>query len=935
MNARSLKNKLCAFHSLLYDDYLAVSVVESWLDSSVTDNMIDTSGRYTVYRNDRITRQGGGVSCLITKLWPSYLIPIPEKFKALEIIAVTILTDIGSLRYITVYRPPEFNKLGREYIVLLVECLEYLCDTRDTVILVGDLNLPHLDWSLLNCPDDHIHSLFLEFCTHHGLHQFVTSPTRDDHILDLVLSNDHNIVSDLQVVDNFSHSDHCMVEFSLIVGQHEDCSNMPIEVFDYDNADYDGIACFLLNDLFLSCPEIDACETVDQVWANLVEPLNVAVQLFVPRKTVCRRSLKKARWRPRHIRRALNKKRLLWRHYRKDKTLMNKSQYQKQCAFVKKLIYDYNLQVEQSVINKANLGTFYRFVNGKLSCKSGVGPLKSESGNMIINDVKKAEALNDYFTSIFTVDNGVLPDFVRRVGSDVFISHVQFSAADVVNAMKHMSNSKTRDPQNFNSCFLKRLKFVLAKPLSAVFAHIFSTGVIPSAWRTANVTPIFKKGVSSDVANYRPISLTSLFSKVFERIIKQQMLAYLLDNNLITRQQFGFLSKCSTCTQLLDSVNDWTLSVRNRHNVDVIYFDFAKAFDSVSHPKLIAKLQAYGVCDDLLAILSDFLSDRTQRVVLPNGTSTFRSIISGVPQGSVLGPVLFLIYINDIVDIFDGSDVCVKLYADDIKIYLDIKSESDGVVLQSYIDKIHDWSLKWQLQLADNKCQHSHIGLSTSVNPVNYYVSDVKLPTVDNVRDLGVLIDSQLTFRDHISSIVSRGHLRARQIWRCFLCKDASVLCKAFVTYVRPLLEYCSPVWSPVLITYVNKLESVQRRFTKQLPGFQSLSYDERCALLGIDRLELRRLLADLILCYKIINGLVLLSADSFFTILRDHRTRGHSLKLLLPDSRINCRQHFFAIRVVKVWNSLPDKVVSADHLTMFINLLKRVDLNKFLVGKI
>jgi len=199
LNARSLKNKLCDFNYLLSDDYLAVSVTESWLNSSITNAMIDTSGRYSVHRNDRLNKQGGGVLCLVTNKWPSFTVPLPEKFRNLDIIAVNILTDIGPLRYITVYRPPEFNKLGREYMALLVECLEYLSNTRNTIILVGDLNLPSVDWTLLNSPDDGIQSAFVEFCVEYGLYQFVDSPTRERHILDLVLSRDHSIVSDLQV----------------------------------------------------------------------------------------------------------------------------------------------------------------------------------------------------------------------------------------------------------------------------------------------------------------------------------------------------------------------------------------------------------------------------------------------------------------------------------------------------------------------------------------------------------------------------------------------------------------------------------------------------------------------------------------------------------------------------------------------------------------
>ena len=128
---------------------------------------------------------------------------------------------------------------------------------------------------------------------------------------------------------------------------------------------------------------------------------------------------------------------------------------------------------------------------------------------------------------------------------------------------------------------------------------------------------------------------------------------------------------------MLDCLNDWTLSIHNHHVTDIIYFDFAKAFDSVSHTKLVHKLQSYGISGRLLKLLSDFLSNRFQRVVLPNGVSTSRAVTSGVPQGSVLGPLLFLIFINDIVDLFDHSKVCIKPFADDIKLYLEIVDNSD------------------------------------------------------------------------------------------------------------------------------------------------------------------------------------------------------------------------------------------------------------------
>ena len=173
---------------------------------------------------------------------------------------------------------------------------------------------------------------------------------------------------------------------------------------------------------------------------------------------------------------------------------------------------------------------------------------------------------------------------------------------------------------------------------------------------------------------------------------------------------------------------------------------------------------------------------------------------------------------------------------------------------------------------------------------------DSQLPTTSTIRDLGVIVDNRLRFKDHITSIVTRAHVRAMQIWHCFLCKEIDVLMKAFITYVHPLLEYCSPVWSPSSKTLIDQLESVQRRFTKRLPGLQSITHDERCAYLKIDRLELRHLYADLIRCYKINHGLTVLPSEKFFTITANRVTQGHSYKMFLPESRVNCRQLWYAL---------------------------------------
>lgn len=598
-------------------------------------------------------------------------------------------------------------------------------------------------------------------------------------------------------------------------------------------------------------------------------------------------------------------------------------------------MFEYERTRELDVINRSNLGSFYKFLNNKLTCKSGVGPLRLDTGILATDDTIKATALNDYFCSVFTHDDGRLPVFPRRVANNVSIDTIDFSPSVILKALKsykHVSNA--RDPDGFTSAVVKKIMYSLVNPLCVLFKFVFSSGTIPVSWKTANVMPIFKKGISSCLSNYRPISLTSVFCKIYERVIKDQMLVYLLQHKLINHSQHGFLSRHSTCTQLLETINDWSIALRNHHAVDAVYFDFAKAFDSVSHTKLLHKLAGYGITGDLFNCLTDFLHNRIQRVVLPNGVSSFKSVLSGVPQGSVLGPLLFLLYINDITDLFTGA-VNIKLFADDIKIYLEITDNSDFAVFQNSIDDIAYWASTWQLKLAINKCQHIRISLSRSVVSQQFSLNSSLLSSCNSCRDLGVIVDSRLSFSEQVNSMVAKAHLRASQILRCFLSRDPYILIKAFNVYVRPLVEYCSPVWSPTAVGRINKIESVQRWFTKRIRSISKLSYDDRLLKLGNERLELRRIRADLLMCYKIIHKFVDIPQDDFFLLSNLTKTRGNSLKLVVPISRVDARADFFSVRIINIWNKLSDDVVTAPSISAFLSNLNNIDLKFAMLGKL
>jgi len=348
------------------------------------------------------------------------------------------------------------------------------------------------------------------------------------------------------------------------------------------------------------------------------------------------------------------------------------------------------------------------------------------------------------------------------------------------------------------------------------------------------------------------------------------------------------------------------------------------------HSKLLYKLKMCGIRGKLLLWVAAFLSNRTQYVKVGSVYSDTAQVISGVPQGCVLGPVLFLLYINDIVMNFDQR-ITLKLFADDVKIYVVINDLDDCILLQRGLDRIVHWADTWQLSISITKSAVIHFGNNNKL-AYSYAIGDSVLPTVDNIRDLGVTVDCKLRFNIHINNIVKRAHQRAALISRCFKTRDPTTLWRAFTTYVRPVLEYCSPVWSTTYITDIRKIEAVQRRFTKRLQGFDLLPYTERLRRLNADSLELRRLKADLLTVYKIRHGL--LSVDiEYLTVQTENKfgLRRHAHRLFRPAIKSNCLANSFTCRVITAWNFLPSCIVDASSPFMCNKLLSTVDLRRFL----
>ena len=439
----------------------------------------------------------------------------------------------------------------------------------------------------------------------------------------------------------------------------------------------------------------------------------------------------------------------------------------------------------------------------------------------------------------------------------------------------------------------------------------------------ANVTPVFKKGSKSSPSNYRPISLTSIPGKLMERILQGAILNHLLENNLIHHTQHGFLPQKSTVSNLIEYMNSITKTLDSGHPVDSIYIDFAKCFDKISHRHLLHKVSKYGIEDKILDWLTNWLKNRKQRVCLNGVSSTWTEVSSSVIQGSILGPILFVIFSNDLDDVLIKSSI--SKFADDSKVFSKVETYDDYVDLQADLDKVFEWSVKWKMEINKEKCHVLHFGNSNK--RMKYTFGGQILESVEEEKDLGVIICRNAKPHLQCSKASKKANQVLGQLCRNVISKDKITFSKLYKTYVRPHLEYAIQVWNPWNVGDIEMLEKVQRRATRQIPGFGKMEYEDRLKSLGLTTLQDRRKRGDLIEAHKMLNGYTSVQKDQLFE-MRDgvQLTRGNIfLNLYKHHTHLEIRRNFFTERVINDWNQLPLEVKTAEDTTIF-----KINYDKF-----
>ena len=484
-----------------------------------------------------------------------------------------------------------------------------------------------------------------------------------------------------------------------------------------------------------------------------------------------------------------------------------------------------------------------------------------DNGNTITDFKVKASTFNSYFSSQCSIlpSGSILPESVPLCLSS--FSSFSLNEADLLSLVRSLDVNKSHGHDGVSIRMLKLCDDSIVKPLMIIFNNCLNAGVFPLCWKKANITPILKKGDKSIVSNYRPISVLPICGKLFEKMIYNAFYNYLSINNILDVNQSGFRTGDSCTNQLSVIVHEIMKSFDSNPILDVrgVFLDISKAFDRVWHEGLIYKLRCNGVEGKALNILQSFLKDRYQRVVLNGQSSDWERIKAGVPQGSILGPLLFLVYINDIST---GLENNVKLFADDTCLFSVVK---DPVIsansLNNDLSKIQQWAYQWKMSFnPDVTKQAQEVIFSKKrslVNhpPLNFNGSVVQKSAVQ--KHLGVILDEKLSFNDHLKYVIDKANKGIGVLRKLRFYVPRGSLLTIYKSFIRSLLDYADVIYDqPHNASFSQKIESIQYNAALAITGaIRGSSKEKLYQELGLEYLSSRRWLRRLSLFYNILNS--------------------------------------------------------------------------------
>ena len=923
------------------------ALTETWLNEShlIAETHIEGYSLITANRKRKKARHGRSSGGACVYIADYYACSTETIFSYSNGVIESLGVHIQKLNlvYIVTYRSPDTprnHSTSKEFSAFLEELqktLRSLPTPTPDLVLVGDFNFPHADWLTGECSsgackeEQKMVKNLYDATLEHFMTQHIDQSTHiNGNTLDLLFTNNSHLIHDLSVIPS-SQSDHYRIDVSArYTSPREDQEDtQPKEEdeatdfnrlnFFEESIDWESLDDELKNHKWTSeFRGLDVAGMMDRFTSVCLSISQKYVPLRRPHSTTKRRKI------PRHRRILMRNRTKLNKRYIAAKSEASRQSILQNLIKIEKELSKSHEQrrelEEKRAIDKIKVNPKFFFAFGRKhsKIKIGIGPLIDSAKNLISAPQKMAEMLSTQYSSVFSTpgNDNISPHTIFPETDDPGgIGDIIFDDDELADAMQELKSNAAPGPDGFPSILLKRCSEALSPPLATIWRKSLSTGEIPKVCKTATITPIHKGKSKAVPKNYRPVALTSHLIKVFEKVVRKHIVAFMQDNQLFNDSQHGFLGGRSCLSQLLIHFDRITHELENKKGVDVVYLDFAKAFDKVDHGITLNKLASTGIKGNLGHWLFSFLTNRTQSVLVEGRKSRPQPVVSGVPQGSVLGPLLFLVLIGDIDRNIASS--FISSFADDTRVGKGITSEADIRLLQADLESIYRWSQENNMMFNSDKFELlRYKSKDTKVlQTTTSYASDNggAIEEQTHVRDLGITMSNDATFTKHIEEKCSAMKSKIAWIMRTFKSRARLPMLTLWKTQVMCHLDYCSQLWSPSKTGSIQNLELLQKTYFNRIDGMYNLSYWDQLTELKCYSLERRRERYQIIYTWRIAEGQTP-NFDRTPIISYQNTRRGRLCKIpsispSTPCSIKNIRFSSLPIKGPRLFNALPQNI--------------------------
>ena len=969
LNIRGLKtattNSVPFTSDILHDPSLnsaAMSLTETWLHDHA-DAEISVPG-FVPHRVDRKRvkkRKGRASGGVLMHVHEGIAAETVFNFSSGVIECVGVMMESLNLMAYTVYRQPDeknHRSTSQHFASFLSELREHLASlptpTPD-IMVQGDFNLPHANWETGECvsgaskDEKKMVRAFYELSLENFLVQQVEGPTHKcGNTLDLIFCNNAGMVHSADALPTDpSITDHNLLQVNVDYKDDnhlEDENDVDAELgapdarwrslnFQSPDVNWDALSADLAAHNWAQ--EYRHCTSVTEMGDRFNETCLSISERHVPLK-------RKPGSQGTHI--PAHRKRLMKKRARIIKCLLNTTtprQKEKMNARLVQIETSLRVSREAEEMNneakavesiKTNQKFFFSYANKRSKVRTGIGPLRTQQRTLTASPKAMADVLAEQYNSAFSqpaYTNEQVQAVFRlaqppnttnlcptstAATSTALLENINFSDKELAEAMRELRANSAAGPDGFPAILLKKCSEALAPPLARLWRASLREGDIPASCKCANIVPIHKGKSKAVAKNYRPVALTSQLSKVFEKVVRKHLVAFFDEHHLLNATQHGFRTGRSCLSQLLNHFDTITHHLEQGSGVDVVYLDFAKAFDKVDIGVTLRKLYHLGVRGRLGRWLTSFLTGRDQTVLVSGRRSAPQPVISGVPQGSVLGPLIFLILLGNIDEKIAHS--FLSSFADDTRVGTAIKSASDTQKLQADLDSIYKWSREVNMQFNSDKFELLRYQANKhQPRPPQTLVSDDKSPIEEkqHLRDLGVTMSDDATFSKFIHEKVVAVKKLSGWALRTFKTRAQLPMLTLWKSLLQCHVDYCSQLWSPTSRGEIRALEDLQRCFFSKIDSMRGLSYWQQLSSLKLYSLERRRERYAILYTWRILEGLSP-NLDKTPINAKWHPRRGReccvpTLSATPPTYIQSIRFSSFAFRGPRLFNTMPPEV--------------------------